>query len=96
MNTKELIELAMKQQILSDEMIGLLSAFNGIEIECNHSKEMTWAKIYLLGVVMGKQRGIDSALDGFDFAMQVKKLNPEQRAVVKAKMQEALDAQKNR
>jgi hypothetical protein len=30
-HTKELIELAMKQQILSDEMIELLSAFKSIE-----------------------------------------------------------------
>lgn len=60
-------------------MIELLSVFNGIEIECNHSKEMTWAKIYLLGFEMGKQEGINSAIDGLDFALKFKRLSPEKK-----------------
>lgn len=92
MNAKELIGLAMKQQILSDEMIELLSAFKGIEIECNYSKEMTWAKIYLLGLEMGKQKGINMAEDAYKFAVMCKSLAPEQKALVKAKMNEALKA----
>lgn len=94
MNTKELIKFAMQQQTSSDEMIELLSVFKGLEIECDYSKEMTWAKIYLLGVEMGKQKGYNSALDAYDFAIQVKRLKPEQKAIIKAKMNEALEDQR--
>jgi len=91
MNTKELIELAMKQQTSSDEMMELLSVFKGIEIECNHSKELAWSKIYLLGFEMGKQKCIDSTMEAYDLAMKYKRLKPEQKAIVKAKMNGALD-----
>lgn len=83
----------MKQQILSNEMIELLSAFKSIEIECNHSKEMTWAKIYLLGFEMGKQEGIRSLMNAQEVTMKFKELNPEQRAIVKNKMKELLEVQ---
>lgn len=96
MKTKELIELAMKQQTLSDEMIELLSAFKGIEIECNHCKELTWAKIYLLGLEMGKQKGIDSTMDGLDFALKFRILTPEQKSIVKTKMNESINSQKEK
>ena len=94
MNTKELIKFAMEQQTSSDEMIELLSVFKGLEMECDYSKEMTWAKIYLLGVAIGKQKGQDSALEAYDFAIQVKRLKPEQKAIIKAKMDEALENQR--
>ncbi|WP_252254169.1 hypothetical protein [Clostridium sp. ZBS12] len=90
MNTKELIDLAMKQQILSDEMIELLSAFKGIEMECNHSKEMTWAKIYLLGFEIGKQNDTEFTMDALDFALKFRRLKPEQKVIVRTKMEEAL------
>ncbi len=90
MNTKELIDLAMRQQILSDEIIELLLAFKGIEIECNHSKEMTWAKIYLLGFEMGKEDGTKSTMDALDFALKFRRLKPEQKVIVRTKMEESL------
>ena len=96
MNTKELIELAMQQQMLSDEMIELLSIFNGIEMECNRSKELTWTKIYLLGVELGKQKGVDSTLNNLDFVMKFKLLTPEQKTIIKTKLDEILETQKSR
>ena len=94
MNTKELIKFAMQQQTSSDEMIDLLSVFKGLELECDSSKEMTWAKIYLLGVAIGTHKGTESVIDNLDFAFKVKRLNQDQRAILKTKMDEALDAQR--
>ena len=85
MNNKELIELAMKQQTSSDKMM-----------ECNHSKELAWSKIYLLGFEMGKQKSIDSTMEAYDLVMKYKRLKPEQKAIVKARLAEMLEAQKKR
>lgn len=80
MNTKELIELAMKQQASSDKMMELLSVFKGIEEECNNSKEMMWSKIYLLGFEMGKQEGADFTMELFELVSKFRKLKPEYRS----------------